>query len=140
MGAALESSNARLLREAAGRLRAELGYGTAIEIAELSRGLAAACIQKQIKRVLVVAGGNDPEGERYLRNALTMIVLAGIPAGFRLALVAPLPRTAHIYRNTHGDFNAAGVRTCMFEKEEDAVRWLDERNDGARGAAELLRG
>ena len=134
MGAALES-NARSLRETAGRLRAELGHGTAAEIAEVSRGLAAACIQNQIKRVLIVAGGDDPAGERYLRNALTMMVLAGIPAGFRLALVTPLPRTALIYRNTHGDFNAAGVTTRMFHKEEDALQWLDDGNDGARGPA-----
>ena len=135
MNARQESSNARLLREAAGRVRAELGYGTAAEMAEVSRGLAAACIQKKIKRVLIVAGGDHPAGELYLRNALTMIILAGIPDGFRLALVTPLPRTAHIYRNTQGDFNAAGVRTSVFEKEDDAVRWLDDGSDGARGAA-----
>ena len=135
MGTALQSSNARSLREAAGRLRAELGYGTATEMAELSRSLADACIQKKITRVLVIAGGDNPAGEHYLRNALTMMVLAGIPRGFRLALVTPLPRTAHIYRNTHGDFNAAGVTTSLFEREEDALRWLDDGNDGARGAA-----
>ena len=135
MNATQESSNTRLLREAAGRLRAELGYGTAAEMAEVSRSLAAACIQKQIKRVLIVAGGEHPAGEHYLRNALTMIILAGIPDGFRLALVTPLPRTAHIYRNTQGDFNAAGVRTSVFDKEDDAVRWLDDGNDGVRGPA-----
>ena len=134
MGAAQQSSDARLLREAAGRLRAELGYGTAAEMAEVSRSLAAACIQKQIKRVLIVAAGEHPAGEHYLRNALTMMVLAGIPAGFRLALVTPQPLTAHLYRNTHGDFNAAGVTTRMFHKEEDAVRWLDNSNEGASAA------
>ena len=119
----------------AGRLRAELGYGTATEIAEVSRGLAAACIRNQITRVLIVAGGDDPAGEHCLRNALTMMVLAGIPRGFRLALVTPLPRTAHIYRNTRGDFNAAGVRTNLFHKEEDALRWLDDDDGGPRGTA-----
>ena len=136
MSGALQSSkDARSLREAAGLLRAELGYGTATELAELSRSLADACIQNKIRRVLVVAAGDAPAGDHYLRNALTMIVLAGIPAGFRLALVTPLSRTAHIYRNTHGDFNAAGVTTRVFETEEDAVRWLDGGNERTRGAA-----
>ncbi len=134
MGAARGSSNARSLPETVGGLRAQFGYGTATEIAEVSRSLAAACIQNQITRVLIIAGGDDPAGEHYLRGALTTIVLAGIPDGFRLALVTPLPRTAHIYRNTQGDFNAAGVRTRMFDQEQDAVRWLDG-NDGPRRAA-----
>jgi hypothetical protein len=50
---------------------------------------------------------------RALREAMTLMVLAGIPDGFRLALVAALPRPAQTYRNT------------LFENEADAARWLD---------------
>jgi hypothetical protein len=60
-----------------------------------------------------------------LRDALTVMVLAGLPANFKLALVAASPRVAVTYRDARRDLCAAGVTTRMFESEEDAARWLD---------------
>ena len=94
------------------------------EIAALYRALAVTCIQKQTSRVLIIAGDDDPAGERALRDALTMMVLAGIPWDFKLAVVAALPRVAQTYVLTQRDFNAAGIKTRVFENEEDAEQWL----------------
>lgn len=108
-----------------GHLRLEFGYVTVTEIAVLYRALAVTCVQQQITRVLIVAGDDEPAGERALRNALTMMVLAGVPRGFRLALVAAVPRVANTYRNTPRDFTAAGIGTRLFDNEADATSWLD---------------
>jgi len=129
------SAFAHRLRETPGHLRVEFGYVTVSEIAELYRTLAVTCIERQLARVLIVAGDEDPAGEHALRDALTTMVLAGIPRDFRLALVAALPRVAQTYAVTQRDFNAAGIKTRVFENEEDAARWLDGGDGGARRAA-----
>ena len=113
-------------------LRVEFGYGTVTEIAALYRALAVTCIEKQISQVLIIAGDDDPAGERALRDALTMMVLAGIPHDFRLALVTALPGVAQTYGRTQRDFNAAGIKTRVFENAEDAERWLEGGNDFSR--------
>jgi hypothetical protein len=125
MSAALGQPIARQLTQTSRYLRAEFGFGNATEIAELYRALAVTCVEKQVTRVLIIAGDDEPAGERALRDALTTMILAGISEDFRLALVTALPRVAHAYRNTQRDLNAAGVATRVFENEEDAVRWLD---------------
>jgi hypothetical protein len=109
----------------ADHLRVQFGYIRITELAELYRGLAATCIQEQIARVLIVVGDDEPAGERALRDAVTTMVLSGIPYGFRLALVATLPGAARTYSNTPRDFTAAGITTRLFESEEEALRWLD---------------
>lgn len=123
------------LTETPGYLRVQFSYATATEIAELFRALAVRCIEAQIKRVLVLAGDDDPAGERSLRDALSVMVLAGMPNGFRLAVVAELPRVAQTYRNTQRDFTAAGIPTRLFDHPEEAMRWLEGADDGARRAA-----
>lgn len=127
MSANFGTAVARRLEENGDRLTVEFGYVTVSEIAELFRGLAVACIQRQLTRVLIVAGDDEPAGDRALRNALTTMVLAGIPKDFRLALVAALPRVAQAYAHTQRDFNAAGITTRFFENEQEAARWLDAR-------------
>jgi hypothetical protein len=109
----------------AGFLRAEFGPGTATEIDELFRELAVVCVQKQYRRVLVVAGDDDPAGESALRDALTVMVLAGIPSDFKLALVAPSDRVEFTYRNAQRDLCAAGITTRVFEREPEARAWLE---------------
>lgn len=125
VSANLGSALSQQLRDTRAQLRIEFGYVTVTELAELYRALAVTCVERQIARVLILAGDDEPAGERALRDAMTMMVLAGIPDDFRLALVAALPRTAQTYRNTPRDFNAAGITTRLFASEEDAVQWLD---------------
>ena len=123
------------LTEAPGYARAEFAYGNATEIGELFRALAVACIKKPVTRVLVIAGDDEPAGERALRDALTAMVLAGIPDGFRLAVVAALPRVMRTYRNAPGDFTAAGIPTRLFEGEAEALQWLERAPGRARAGS-----
>lgn len=109
----------------AGCLRAEFGRANATELAELFRALAVTCVQKQYRCVLIVAGDDDPAGEHALREALTVMVLAGIPSDFKLALVASSERVEFTYRNAQRDLCAAGVTTRVFEREGEARAWLD---------------
>jgi len=125
VSADLHPASAHRLRETPAHLRVEFGYATVTEIAELYRALAVTCVQKQTSRVLIIAGDDDPAGERALRDALTMMALAGIPRDFKLALVAALPRVARTYALTQRDLNAAGIKTRVFENEEDAEQWLE---------------
>lgn len=133
MNARLESPPTAGLAQMAGHLRLEFGYVTVTAISELFRELAVTCIHRQATRVLIVAGDYEPAGERSLRDALRMMALAGIPEGFRLALVTPRPSTAHTYRNTQRDFSGAGITTRLFDNEDDALHWLES----ARGQARL---
>ena len=126
MSARFASPRVDSLRDTSGLLRIEFGYVTVTEIGELYRALAVTCVERQITRVLVIAGDDEPAGERALRNALTMMILAGIPEGLRLALVAALPRVAQTYRHAERDFSAAGIATRLFENEADAAQWLVE--------------
>ena len=135
VSANLGSAFVQQTRNTCDHLRIEFGYVTVTELAETYRALAVACVERQIARVLILAGDDEPAGERALRDAMTMMVLAGIPEDFRLALVAALPRAAQTYRNTPRDFNAVGIKTRLFENEEDAARWLDGGDDGTRRAA-----
>lgn len=124
--AALERPLVRRLTETSLYVRAEFGYGTVTQVAELLRAVAATCIQENITRALIVAGDDDPAHERTLRNALTTMVLAGVSSHFKLAVVPETPRVAHAYRYFHRDVSAAGVATQLFDTEDAATRWLAE--------------
>jgi hypothetical protein len=113
------------LRERPGYLVVVFRHGTATELGELYRSLAVNCIQKQINRVLVVAGDDDPAGEWSLRDALNVMTLAGVPPDFKLALVATSARVAATYRGAQRDLTAVKIMTRMFDSEEAAVRWLN---------------
>jgi hypothetical protein len=113
------------IRHVDGHLVVEPGRGTATEIGAIYRDLAVLCIEKQIRRVLVKPRDDeDPAGERCLRNALTTMVLAGLPAEFRVALVAETRRVVARYRDTERDLCLAGIDTKMFDSEDAAARWL----------------
>jgi hypothetical protein len=123
---ALRASSDGHLRQVDGHLVVEPGRTTASDIGAIYRDLAVLCLENQLRRVLVKPGDDDPLGERALRMALTTMVLAGLPAGFRLALVAGDQRIEARYRFTESDLCLAGVRTKMFKNEESAARWLSE--------------
>ena len=96
------------------------------EIEAVYRDLAMHCIENQTRRVLVKLPDDGPAGERALRMALTTMVLAGLPAEFRLALVAASDRVMTRYRTAERDLSLAGVEAKMFGSEDSAARWLGE--------------
>lgn len=85
--------------------------------------------------MLIIGGDDDAAGAGALRAAVTRMVLAGISAGFRLALVVASPRVAYAYRNTGRDLNAAGIRIRLFDNEAEALRRLDVEDKARRRAA-----
>ena len=55
------------------------------------------------------------------------MLLAGLPAEFRIALVAGNPRMEARYRLTERDLCMAGVDARIFATEDDATLWLGQR-------------
>lgn len=125
----------RYLVETEGYLEVEFGYGTSTEIAEIYRALAVRCIQEEVKRVMVKPGDDDYAGERALRDAFTMILLAGIAPGFRIALVADDQRVEARYRICVRDLRMANVDAKLFTSENEARLWLVPQSSGAQRAA-----
>lgn len=117
------------LRLSRGRVRLRHGYGDCRAVS----ALAVACVQKKSRRVLIVAGDDDPAGARALRDALTMMLLVGIPSDFKLALVATSERVAVTYRNAQRDLCAAGATTRLFDNEQNATRWLEGADVSTQG-------
>jgi hypothetical protein len=124
MSAMLGTGVTQQLRQVPEHLRIEFGPSTVNEISELYRALAIRCLEMQAARVLVVVGDDEPAGEQALRDALTVMVLVGIPTGFKLALVTASPKVAYTYRLLPRDLPAAGIKACLFESEEAAKQWL----------------
>lgn len=117
------------LREASGRLVLKYGPSTAQELGDLYRDFAVLCVEKQYRQALVVAGEEQHAGEQALRCAVTMMLLAGIPRDFRLALVAASTNVAAAYRRAQRDLCAAGVAARLFDSEQDATSWLENSRD-----------
>jgi len=112
------------LVDAGGYVAVEFGYASTGEISAIYRALAVRCIEKAVKRVLVKPGDADHAGERALRDAFTVILLAGIPPMFRIALVASEPQVEARYRICVRDLRLANVDAKLFGNEGEAVSWL----------------
>ena len=124
----------RHLRESSGCLVLKYGPSSAQELGVLYRDFAVLCVEKQYRQALVVAGEDRRAGEQALRCAVTMMLLAGIPRDFRLALVAASAQVAAAYSAAQRDLCSAGCVARVFESEQDATRWLDGPRDRASGA------
>ncbi len=116
------------LRETPGCLVLEFGRMTPHELGELYRAFAVLCIEKQFRRALILAGDDDRAGDRALRVAVTMMLLAGIPRDFRLALVTASAEVAATYHAAPSDICAAGVAARLFDSRQDATHWLEGRS------------
>lgn len=112
------------IQHAAGYLRVDCGNVDGPGMAVACRDLAVECLEREMKRVLVRATSSDPEGHRALRNALTAMLLAGIPTGFRLALVADEPRVWALFADLERELLSLKVLARAFVRESDAVDWL----------------
>ena len=91
---------------------------------ERSRALAVACIEQNVNRVLVDATDCDPAGHFALRDALTALILAGVPPGFRLALVTNLSRLEAFFGILKRDLEWLSIPTRCFTDVDEAVQWL----------------
>jgi hypothetical protein len=114
-------------RQVDGHLVVEPASGSATDVAAIYRDLAIYCIEKQVRRLLLKPADDDAAGEHAFRVAMTTMVLAGLPAEFRVALVAANERIVVRYRNSERDLCAAGVDAKMFDSDDGAQRWLGRR-------------
>jgi len=125
----------RHLVDANGYVVVEFGYGTTSEISAIYRAFAVRCISEELKRALVKPGDDDYAGERALRDAFTMILLAGIAPGFRIAIVASLPSVEARYSVCVRDLRLANIDAKLFGKEAEAVTWLTHAGGSMQRAA-----
>ena len=123
----------RHIRRNGGYLLVELGGSSDGETADICRALAVFCVHNGVKQLLVKLGDEGVVAERSLRDAMTTMLLAGISPDFKLALLAENPRIKMLYRNAQRDLSLAGVDAKLFDREEDADRWLN--SGGAAGPA-----
>lgn len=122
---ALESPQVCDIGGANGYLRAAVGPGLAQEVQERSRAFVNTCLQSGCTRALIVG---DAKGDAFhhlaLRDALHSMSVAGVPPGFRLALVAGAPELIAVYDAALVEAGRCGIEARRFTVETDAEAWL----------------
>ena len=108
-----------------GWLRASVGPSLAAEVQECYRAVAMECLHNGCHRVLIVGSSSfDATAHIAGRDALRSLALAGVPDGFRLALVALTPDLVDIYDDAVLDADRLGIEARRFGTEAEAERWL----------------
>lgn len=111
--------------QAQGYIRVAVGPGLATQVQECYRAFVNECLQRASTRALVVGTSRIDEFQHLaLRDALRSMALAGLPAGFRLALVATTPNLIAIYDAVLLEGARLGIEVRRFGSEEAAARWL----------------
>lgn len=88
-----------------------------------SRALAIACIERTVDRVLVDATDCDPAGHFALSDALAALMLAGMPPGFRVALVTNASLFA-AFDGLQRDLQWLNLPVHCFADGRAALEWL----------------
>jgi hypothetical protein len=110
---------------AEGHIRLAVGPGLATQVQECYRAFVNECLQRHCTRALVVGTARIDEFQHLaLRDALRSMALAGLPAEFRLALVAMTPNLIAIYDAVVIEGGRHGIEVRRFPSEEEAARWL----------------
>ena len=91
---------------------------------ERTRAFAVACIEQKANRVLIDATDCDPDGHYALRDALTTIILVGVPSGFRLALVTNVSRLQALFGTLQRDLQWLQIPARCFAEDSEALAWL----------------
>jgi hypothetical protein len=106
-------------------VRATIGPGLADEVQECYRSLANECLVRQCNRTLIIGMATvDPFYHLACRDALRSLALAGVPADFRLALVAKSATLIAVYDAAVVEAGRLGLDVRRFQSEEEAERWL----------------
>jgi hypothetical protein len=106
-------------------LRASVGPGLAEEVQECYRAFVTECLQRHCKRALIVGRARiDAFCHLALRDGLRAMSVAGVPAGFRIALVAETPDLIAIYDAAVVEAGRCGIEARRFPTPADAERWL----------------
>jgi hypothetical protein len=113
------------LEQGPAHLRASVGPGLAEEVQECYRAFVTECLQRHCKRALIVGRARiDAFCHLALRDGLRAMSVAGVPAGFRIALVAETPDLIAIYDAAVVEAGRCGIEARRFPTPADAERWL----------------
>jgi hypothetical protein len=111
--------------EAPAFLHCAIGPGQPHEIQECYRTLVNECLRRRGKSLLIVgAGGSDSFVHLAGRDSLRALALAGVPPGFRLALVAASADMIAIYDAAVIEASRRGIEARRLRDEEQAAAWL----------------
>ncbi|HUQ73322.1 MAG TPA: hypothetical protein VM183_01250 [Burkholderiales bacterium] len=102
------------------------------ELSQLYRDLAIECLHGHVKCVLLDALDSDPANDRALRGALTTMLLAGVPSGFRLALVTNVPSLQRMFAFLVRDLEMLDIPAKLFADNAAAVEWLSQAAEAQR--------
>lgn len=106
-------------------VRADVGPGHAGEIQKCYEDWACACLDGKCQRAMLVGMSQGDEfAHLAARDAFASMALAGIPSGFRLAVVARNVLLIAIYDAVVVAARRHGIDARRFQDEPDAVRWL----------------
>jgi hypothetical protein len=106
-------------------LRGVVGPGLAAEVQECYRTLANECLQRSCTRVLVIGRATwDAFSHLAGRDALRSMAVAGVVAGFRLALVAETADLIAVYDAAVVEATRCGLEARRFQSEAEAASWL----------------
>jgi hypothetical protein len=108
-------------------LRGVIGPGLAQSIQACYHELFHACVQRDCRRVLVIGKSKwDAFSHLAARDALRSIVLAGLPARFRIAFVPTTAALIAVYDAALVEAWRLGIEAKRFPEEAEAARWLAE--------------
>ena len=108
-----------------GYVHAYVGSKYLDEIRECYAHIAALAAEHRYARLLIV--GDDafnPASHLAIRGLVIALSAAGVPAGFRLALVPRAEASVEGYRHAEFEGSQRGLAVKVFELEEDASGWL----------------
>jgi hypothetical protein len=107
-------------------MRGDVQSGSLNETQERYRGLAHQCISQRHDRVMIVGSpGNDAWAHVVVKDVIYSIAVAGVPEGFRLALVSGSPELAAIYDAAAAYAKLRGLDVKRYSDEASAAQWLD---------------
>jgi hypothetical protein len=109
-----------------GRLRVAVGPALPDEVQECYRAFANECVTGGCNRVLIVGNAKiDAFSHLALRDVLRSMALAGVPVGFRVAVVADTANLIAVYDTAVVEAGRLGIDVRRFLTEQDASRWLE---------------
>ena len=108
-----------------GIARASVGPAHANRIRQCYEDWACTCVLGEARRALLI-GRSDSDSFTHLaaRDAIASMVLAGVPPGFRLAVVAQSANLIAVYDAVIVEANRRGLEARRFRDEQEAVKWL----------------
>ena len=106
-------------------LRAVVGPGLADEIQACYQDIVTECLRRNCSRLLIIGRSRyDPFFHLALRDALSAMAIAGLPAGFKLALVAGNAALIAIYDAVALEAQRRGIDAQRLTDEAKAKEWL----------------